>query len=244
MQFMPKLGSVATNRFVYRKLLGGLGGFYPVPFGVPLWVSFTDFGFCIWEFTNLYSEIAISKPWVLVRCFAVLCRLHFSLSKTLSLVSRIVFIIAAVTRSCLVSKLRCFLNSCDSLYHSHVHADHFNYSIPRSLGSQSFCYPPSASLVSLSRFIATSFGSLRTFTYGGGYACVVSVSRFALLRAFGWSVCGLNLWISRGIHPIFDKKEVRIFPMLFALVSCDSCFDFSDVCTFISVPRWHTACPY
>ena len=58
----PKLGSVATNRFVYRKLLGGLGGFYPVPFGVPLWVSFTDFGFCIWKFTNLYWEIAISKP--------------------------------------------------------------------------------------------------------------------------------------------------------------------------------------
>ena len=49
----PKLGSVATNRFVYRKLLGGLGGFYPVPFGVPLWVSFTDFGFCIWKFTTL-----------------------------------------------------------------------------------------------------------------------------------------------------------------------------------------------
>ena len=98
------------------------------------------------------------------------------------------FIVAAVTRSCLVSKLRFFLNSCDfkfPLYHSHVHADHFNYFIPRSLGSQSFCYPPSASLVSLSRFIATSFGSLRTFTYGGGYACVVSVSRFALLRAFG-----------------------------------------------------------
>ena len=51
----PKLGSVATNRFVYRKLLGGLGGFYPVPFGVPLWVSFTDFGFCIRKFTNPFA---------------------------------------------------------------------------------------------------------------------------------------------------------------------------------------------
>ena len=59
----PKLGSVATNRFVYRKLLGGLGGFYPVPFGVPLWVSLTDFGFCIRKFTNPFCwEVAISKP--------------------------------------------------------------------------------------------------------------------------------------------------------------------------------------
>ena len=62
LNLLPAIGGPATNRFVYRKLLGGLGGFYPVPFGVPLWVSFTDFGFCIWEFTNLYSEIAISKP--------------------------------------------------------------------------------------------------------------------------------------------------------------------------------------
>ena len=51
----PKLGSVATNRFVYRKLLGGLGGFYPVPFGVPLWVPFTGFGFCIRKFTNRFA---------------------------------------------------------------------------------------------------------------------------------------------------------------------------------------------
>ena len=40
----PKLGSEATNRFVYRKLLGGLGGSYPVPFGSPpLGFSFAGF---------------------------------------------------------------------------------------------------------------------------------------------------------------------------------------------------------
>ena len=52
---LPKLGSVATNRFVYRKLLDRLGRFYPVPFDVPLWVSFTDFGFCIRKFTNPFA---------------------------------------------------------------------------------------------------------------------------------------------------------------------------------------------
>ena len=182
------MGSVATNRFVYRKLLGGLGGFYPVPFGVPLWVSVSDFGFCIRKFTNPFAwklhfpnlgfQFAAHR-FVSVSLFHFLERCHLFQDSC--------FIVAAVTRSCLVSKLRFFLNSCDfkfPLYHSHVHADHFNYFIPRSLGSQSFCYPPSASLVSLSRFIATSFGSLRTFTYGGGYACVVSVSMIALLRAF------------------------------------------------------------
>ena len=33
-------------------------------------------------------------------------------------------------------------------------------------------------------FLPLRLGSLRTFTYGGGFACVVSVSMFALLRAF------------------------------------------------------------
>ena len=57
-----------------------------------------------------------------------------------------------------------------------------------------------------------------------------------------WSVRGLNLWISRGIHPIFDKKEVRIFPCCLHLCVVILVVDFSDVHTFISVPRWHTAC--
>ena len=34
-----------------------------------------------------------------------------------------------------------------------------------------------------------------------------------------------------------STKRESAFSMLFALVCCDSCFDFSDVCTFISVPR-------
>ena len=178
----------------------------------------------------------------LLRCFVSTSL--FTFQDAVTCFKNCFFIIAAVTRSCLVSKLRCFLNSCDSLYHSHVHADHFNYSIPRSLGSQSFCYPPSASLVSLSRFIATSFGSLRTFTYGGGCACVVSVSRFALLRASvlisAWSQSLNFTW-----HPSnLRQKGSPHFSMLFALVCCDSCFDFGDVCTFISVLRWHTACLY
>ena len=91
------------------------------------------------------------------------------------------FLGSAVTRSCLVSKLRFLLYSCDFKF---VLYDHFNYMVPRSLGSQSFCYPPSASLVSLSSFLATSFGSLRTFSYGWGSFCVVSALMFALLRAF------------------------------------------------------------
>ena len=162
---------------------------FPVPFGVPVWVPFTDFGFCIRKFTNPFAgrlQFPNLDSSFAASLFGVDFTFHFSCPCHWFQVS--CFIVAAVTRSCLVSKLRFFLNSCDfkfPLYHSHVHADHFNYFIPRSLGSQSFCYPPSASLVSLSRFIATSFGSLRTFTYGGGYACVVSVSRFALLRAFG-----------------------------------------------------------
>ena len=41
-----------------------------------------------------------------------------------------------------------------------------------------------------------------------------------------WSVRGLNLWISRGAHPTFGKKKVRILSMLFALVCCDSCCRF------------------
>ena len=77
---LPKLGSVATNRFVYRKLLGGLGGFYPVPFGVPLWVSFTDFGFCIRKFTNLSLGSCNFQTLMFSLLFAALCRFHFSLS--------------------------------------------------------------------------------------------------------------------------------------------------------------------
>ena len=78
----------------------------------------------------------------------------------------------------------------------------------------------------------------------GGYACVVSVSRFALLRAFvlisAWSQSLNFTW-----HPSnLRQKGSPHFSMLFALVCCDSCFDFSDVCTFISVPRWHTVCLY
>ena len=88
----PKLGSVATNRFVYRKLLGGLGGFYPVPFGVPLWVSFTDFGFCIRKFTNLFVG-KLQFPNLDVQ-FAFRCFVSISLFTfvTLSLVSRLVFL--------------------------------------------------------------------------------------------------------------------------------------------------------
>ena len=152
----------------------------------------------------------------LLRCFV---STSLFTSKTLSLVSRIVFIIAAVTRSYLVSKLRCFLNSCDSLYHSHVHADHFNYSIPRSLGSQSFCYPPSASLVSLSRFIATSFGSLRTFTYGGGMC----------LRGFSFKICTFTCIC-------FDQCVVSIFEFHVASIQSStkrkSAF-FHVVCTCV-----------
>ena len=86
-------------------------------------------------------------------------------------------------------------------------------------------------------FLPLRLGSLRTFTYGGGFACVVSVSMFALLRAFvlisAWSQSLNFTW-----HPSnLRQKRKSAFSMLFALVCCDSCFDFSDVCTFISVPR-------
>ena len=47
----PKLGSVATNRFVYRKLLGGLGGSYPVPFPSSLDFGFRGFS-SLWSFPN------------------------------------------------------------------------------------------------------------------------------------------------------------------------------------------------
>ena len=223
----PKLGSVATNRFVYRKLLGGLGGFLPCS----LWRPPLGFVHGFWILhSKIYQpfrwEVAISKPWCSV-CFSLLCvDFTFHFRYVVTCFKTRVFIVAAVTRSCLVSKLRFSLNSCDSkfpLYHSHVNADHFHYFVPRSLGSQSFCYPPSASFVSLSRFIATSFGSLRTLRTGGGYACVVSVSRFALLRGFvlisAWSQSLNFTW-----HPSnLRQKGSPHFSMLFALVCCDSC---------------------
>ena len=60
---------------------------------------------------------------------------------------------------------------------------------------------------------------------------MVSVSRFALLRAFvlisAWSQSLNFTW-----HPSnLRQKGSPHFSMLFALVCCDSCFDFSDVCT-------------
>ena len=138
------------------------------------------------------------------------------------------FIVAAVTRSCLVSKLRFFLNSCDfkfPLYHSHVHADHFNYFIPRSLGSQSFCYPPSASLVSLSRFIATSFGSLRTFTYGGDMPAWFQFRGLHFyVHLFDQCVVSIFEFHVASIQPSAKRKSE--FSMSFALVSCFSMFRF------------------
>ena len=139
-------------------------------------------------YQSLFGEMAISKPlsFNLLRC-SVCFDFTFQCRERCHLFQEICFLGSAVTRSCLVSKLRFLLYSCAFkfvLYSCHVHADHFNYMVPRSLGSQSFCYPPSASLVSLSSFFATSFGSLRTFTYGWGSFCVVSALMFALLRAF------------------------------------------------------------
>ena len=109
------------------------------------------------------------------------------------------------------------------LYSSHVHAYHFNYLFPRSLGSQSFCYPPSASLVSPSRFFATSFGSLRTFTYGGGSSCVVS----ALVL---WHFYVHMIRLMRGLRQTFTwhpsnlgQKVVLCFQLVaFVFVVCFS----------------------
>ena len=72
---------------------------------------------------------------------------------------------------------------------------------------------------------------------------MVSVSRFALLRASvlisAWSQSLNFTW-----HPSnLRQKGSPHFSMLFALVCCDSCFDFGDVCTFISVLRWHNRVP-
>ena len=71
---------------------------------------------------------------------------------------------------------------------------------------------------------------------------MVSVSRFALLRASvlisAWSQSLNFTWRPSNLR----QKGSPHFSMLFALVCCDSCFDFGDVCTFISVLRWHTAC--
>ena len=164
-------------------------GLIQFPLVSPLGFSFTGFGFCIkkfinpcfgkWQFPNLCRSTC---------CVAVFVSIsHFTCPERCHLFQEICFLGSAVTRSCLISKLRFLLYSCDFkfvLYSCHVHADHFNYMVPRSLGSQSFCYSPSASLVSLSSFFATSFGNLRTLTYGWGSFCVVSALMFALLRAF------------------------------------------------------------
>ena len=137
----PKLGSVATNRFVYRKTSGWAGWVLacslrrpPLGFVHGFWILHSK----IYQpfvgklrFPNLDSSL-------LLRCFVPISLFTFHDFVTCF---KICFIVAAVTRSCLVSKLRFLWNSCDfkfPLYHSHVHADHFNYFIPRSLGSQSF----------------------------------------------------------------------------------------------------------
>lgn len=78
----PKLGSEATNRFVYRKPLSGLG--------FPLGFSFTGFWILHLKiYQPLFWEMAISKPlsFNLLRC-SVCFDFTFHLSRTLSLVSR------------------------------------------------------------------------------------------------------------------------------------------------------------
>ena len=66
---------------------------------------------------------------------------------------------------------------------------------------------------------------------------MVSVSRFALLRAFGFDQCVVSSFEFYVASIQSSTKRESAFSMLFALVCCDSCFDFCDVCTFISVPR-------
>ena len=240
-----------VGRFVYRKLLGGLGGSCPVPFGSPhigvfvRWIL--DF-----EFENLSTLVLGNCNFqaFVVQLAALQClfRFHFSLftcPERCHLFQEI-FLGSAVTRSCLISKLRFLLYSCDSkfvFYSCHVHADHFNYMVPRSLGSQSFCYPPSASLVSLSGFFATSFGSLRTFTYGG-----------IILRGFSFDVCTFTcIWFDwcvvsdskfhvASIQP--STKSAVLSRRVVFVVLWFLCVDFSGDWTFIGVLRWHTACLY
>ena len=93
----------------------GWVGFTLFPLASPFGFRSRDFGFCIRKFTNPLLLGSCEFPNLdssfVASLFGVDFTFHFSCPCHLFQVS--CFIVAAVTRSCLVSKLRFFLNSCD-----------------------------------------------------------------------------------------------------------------------------------
>ena len=199
----PMLGSVATNRFVYLKTLGGLGGSYPVPF--PFWsleILFPfDFGFCRWIFSqqNFWVRQPFRCQFVLSVMFTSHCRLGCACIVHLNSMFSLVYSVL-VSMSCIVC-----LESLRSFYHL----------FPSSLGSQflspALCLPGSS--FEVFRHFFWEFWALCVFSFAGG--------RFSLCFSFEISL-HFYVHLTRGFRSdpfvapdqLWKKRVERLFVVL------------------------------